>query len=261
MFTKEMINEKLIRIHLPGNVFAYYLEGDTSGLLIDTGFGYGDLKSFIDSISTKPYILVCTHGHLDHAGGVVQFDTVYMNHKDLDVARMHTDTELRTNYFKSSVSDFKEELVQPMCPLDRYQNLEDGMTFDLGNLHVVSIDLPGHTPGSVVLYIPEYRIVLFGDAINSAGFLQLPESSSIPEYREALIHFNSFYKGKYDIALFSHPHNFGGTELVDETIELCDEIIDGTLIPVEMGDGIKAAKPFNEQNRRIDGKTANFLYK
>ena len=37
LFDVEKIHSHIIRIRMPGNVFTYYIKGDNSGILIDTG--------------------------------------------------------------------------------------------------------------------------------------------------------------------------------------------------------------------------------
>ena len=43
-------------------------------MLIDTGYGYGNLKQVVKSITDKPLYIVNTHGHVDHTSGNAQFE-------------------------------------------------------------------------------------------------------------------------------------------------------------------------------------------
>ncbi|MBR0418345.1 MAG: MBL fold metallo-hydrolase, partial [Erysipelotrichaceae bacterium] len=70
LYQIEKINEHLDRVLLPGNVYSYIAQGKDKAILIDTGFGLGPYKSFVEErLNGKPYELILTHGHLDHAGG------------------------------------------------------------------------------------------------------------------------------------------------------------------------------------------------
>src|SRR5437867_7145868 len=51
----------------------YLLEGKDSTLLIDAGLGLADLKDFVQTLTSKPLIIVNTHAHPDHSGGDFQF--------------------------------------------------------------------------------------------------------------------------------------------------------------------------------------------
>ncbi|MBA5728688.1 hypothetical protein HW423_02690 [Aerococcaceae bacterium INB8] len=35
--------------------------------MIDTGFGDGDLRQYVDNLLDMSYDVICTHGHPDHA--------------------------------------------------------------------------------------------------------------------------------------------------------------------------------------------------
>ena len=261
-FSSEKIRPNVTRISCAGNVYAYLAEGEEAAALIDTGFGVGSLKAYVDSLTSLPYVVLLTHGHLDHASGAGEFSEVYMNHRDLQLAEEHTKTDRRRAGFEGiPVDDF----IPPMDP-ERYLPLKDGQNFDLGGLTVTALELPGHTPGSMAVLIREHRLLLLGDACNSYGYLQLPESSSVREYRDSLIAFRK-NEDLYDDVIYSHPHNTGGKEILEETISLCEEVLaeDFTGISVDnvpwIGEKVLLAKAVDESSHRLDGGTANFLYR
>src|SRR5262245_39624199 len=68
-FTAKQIANKTWLIDDHGIDNIYLLEGKDSALLIDAGFGLANLKSFVGQLTSKPLIIVNTHGHPDHAGG------------------------------------------------------------------------------------------------------------------------------------------------------------------------------------------------
>lgn len=53
----------------PARVASTLIIGNTKALLIDTGYGYGNLKSVVRSLTDLSLRVVNTHCHLDHAGG------------------------------------------------------------------------------------------------------------------------------------------------------------------------------------------------
>lgn len=63
--------------------YAYVVEGERRSLLIDAGTGTGDLRGLVESLTGLPYDVVCTHGHVDHCGGIGQFSKVYMHPADV----------------------------------------------------------------------------------------------------------------------------------------------------------------------------------
>ena len=72
---------------------------DERALLIDCGMGYYDLVGTIARLTDKPYVVVITHGHPDHAGMMHLFDQVYMNEKDLPLLPWAARTEFDLNEF------------------------------------------------------------------------------------------------------------------------------------------------------------------
>jgi len=87
----------------------------------------------------------------------------------------------------------------------------------------------------------------------------------VEEYRDSLMAFRK-YSDLYDEVWYSHPHNFGGKEMVEETIKLCDELISGARVGVhgneqERENGVFRAKPTDVNDRPLDGSFSNFLYK
>jgi hydroxyacylglutathione hydrolase len=56
----------------------YLVAGDERALLIDTGWGIGDLPGVVASLTDLPLLVVNTHGHPDHTVRSWQFERVHM---------------------------------------------------------------------------------------------------------------------------------------------------------------------------------------
>lgn len=63
------MGDNIYHIWEPAGVASSLIIGKTKALLIDTGYGYGDLRSVVRSLTDLPLRVVNTHCHLDHAGG------------------------------------------------------------------------------------------------------------------------------------------------------------------------------------------------
>lgn len=74
----------------PAGVASSLITGKTKALLIDTGYGYGDLKSVVCSLTDLPLRVVNTHCHLDHAGGnyLFQKNTKELRNTDNDLQKI-----------------------------------------------------------------------------------------------------------------------------------------------------------------------------
>ena len=168
-------------------VFMDLLVGSHHGLLFDTGYGYGDLKQVVRSLTDKPIYVVNSHGHVDHACGNEAFGGAYIHLLDMELCREHNGPALR-----------QAELDAAQVPLDfdlqahlklgtgKLQPVGEGDCFDLGGLSCHVVHLPGHTAGSIGLWCPEKRLLYVGDAMNCFVWLFLPEAQSLSTYIQSL---------------------------------------------------------------------------
>ena len=173
-----------------GSIFV--LVGKDKAMVIDTGTGIGDLPAVIRKITDKPIVLVITHAHGDHTGGLGWFDEYYMNAADEGKYDMGG-ADFRRNYAHSIAQRSgktypydPETDIQPW-PADAHpvrRDLEDGQSFDLGDRVVTAMRAPGHTPGSMVLLDPKTRILFAGDACNcNTLFGSLPGMRPLSAWR------------------------------------------------------------------------------
>ena len=69
--------------------------GSHHALLFDTGYGYGDLRSVVQTITELPLYVVNSHGHVDHACGNASFGGAYIHPLDMELCREHNGPEMR----------------------------------------------------------------------------------------------------------------------------------------------------------------------
>lgn len=91
-FKTEKVTDRITRIFCFLELM-YLTEGDNAAALLDSGSGFGNLKDCIDGLTDKPLIVLLTHGHVDHAMGADEFQTVYMSRKDHDIFKEHGTTD------------------------------------------------------------------------------------------------------------------------------------------------------------------------
>ena len=53
-----------------------------------------------------------------------------------------------------------------------------------GGLEVLAVQVPGHTPGSIMAFVPEYGLLLTGDDWNPCTWMWFPESLSVVAWRK-----------------------------------------------------------------------------
>jgi glyoxylase-like metal-dependent hydrolase (beta-lactamase superfamily II) len=219
-FTAKQIANKTWLIDDHGIDNIYLLEGKDSALLIDAGFGLANLKSFVGQLTSKPLIIVNTHGHPDHAGGDWQFANVYVGANDVELARYYTDPKMmgmiQDSLFKIKVPDaVKFTNTKPVQTL--FSPVKESYTFKLGGRNVEVIDAKGHTPGSICLLDSETKFLFTGDNIEPVTWLFLKESLPIDVYVQTQQKLLAI-KGKFTKLLPAH-----GGEL---TIQTLNDLID-----------------------------------
>ena len=264
-FEVERLSDLLVRVRMPGDVFAYIAEGAERAAVIDTGCGLGPYRAFVEErLNGKPYDLILTHGHVDHAGGASEFDRAWMRPEDLPTAAEHTQKAMRADYIRRSFHEPFTEDDMPAPKADGYDVLRPGQTFELGGETLEIVDLSGHTPGSVGILFQNARTLLAGDACCSLTLLFANGASlSVRDYQAHLRRAWEAYKDRVDHMLYSHPHNYGGPEVIPQMIALCGEILDDrdARIPSPGLFGPSyLAKPMGEDVRRLDGQIANLVY-
>ncbi len=262
-FESTKISPTTTRIRAPGFELMYLVEGKEKAALIDTGSGLGFLRAYVEKLTKKPILVLLTHGHVDHAMGAGEFETVYMNHVDDYIYNQHANMEFRRDGLFLCPQKVEEEEIIPAKPLEEIHQMAGGDSFDLGGLHIDIYDLPGHTRGSVVMLIREERVLLLGDACNYLTFLHEPYSTTVKEYKANLEALKPQVEGKYDAVYLSHGPGNGGVELIDGVIQVCQDIMEGKTDDVPFG--FKDSKGFLakaeiERDVRIDGGVGNVIY-
>lgn len=142
---------------LGGSLYMYLLEGDEKAILIDTAYGFCDMKAYCERLTDKPVLAANTHGHLDHAGGNGFFTEVYM----------HENAPVDYKTFEGGPCDISK-LPHPDF---KKINLKDGDTIDLGNRCIEVIDISSHSNGSLAFLDGSHRLLFCGDELESSQVL------------------------------------------------------------------------------------------
>lgn len=127
------------------------------------------LVDFINSHKLTPIYLITTHGHYDH---VVGNAFVQQTWKDIKAIRHKDDEQLiASNYMIAE--NFGYPVTQPPVA-DSF--IADGDIIEFDDVRIEFYHVPGHSPGSVVLYLPSEKILIPGDVLfcGSIGRTDLP---------------------------------------------------------------------------------------
>ena len=122
----------------------YLVVGSEKACVIDTMNGACDLYEEVRKLTDKPLIVVNTHGHPDHIFGNMYFDNALLNPADLEIAK-----------FFAEGPEFVKILEEKNRKMPPFEPIFEGDIIDLGNRHLKVYELPGHTPGQIVLLLKE----------------------------------------------------------------------------------------------------------
>ena len=270
-FSAQDVSRHVTRILGNGDVCMYLVEGRERALLVDTGYGVGDLRGFVESLLTsagacKPYDVLLTHGHLDHAAGAGQFDGCYLSPADSELYALHADLDFRkgrvlarafADFARVEESDWVASDPAVLVPL------EPGKVFDLGNVRVRVIAAPGHTPGIVVPVIVEDRLALFGDACGVGTLVVEPFSTKVGVFLESLRGLKA-RECAWDSVIREHGTFVSTKRVLDDNIELAERVLAGTDAAEELefhgAPVFRAARLDPETGARADGREGNLIY-
>jgi hydroxyacylglutathione hydrolase len=184
----------------------YLVSGEKKSLLIDTGWGIGDLPKLVASLSPLPLIVMNSHGHPDHTYGNSLFRQVHVHEADWFMVNQLQSKESRKWVIKKVLpKNLPEEFNLDMwaTSVPSLTPVKDGYVFELGNRHLQTISVPGHSPGSVCLLDSENRLLFTGDTVQNPSWLHLDESLPLSQFHENLKRLQGF-ADKFDYVLPAH---------------------------------------------------------
>jgi glyoxylase-like metal-dependent hydrolase (beta-lactamase superfamily II) len=127
-------------------------------LLSDVGVVPGELRAVIP-----------THAHLDHIGGVLDLPELPVWVTDEEAALIERGRHAVTDEVVPAHAEALADQLEPLTFIDEPYEIFDRHADVFGDGSVVVVPMPGHTPGSVGVFVtrPDGRRVLHvGDAVN-----------------------------------------------------------------------------------------------
>ncbi len=201
-------------IDFQGRVWAYVVAESDTCTLIDTGIG-GELNVIIDGLGEAEYRpqqvrqIILTHCHKDHAGLAAELkrvtDAALLAHS-LDTPMVEGDTDVADPQLSGREKAIVEQLsgsIPDAEPAEVDAELEDGDEIEIGGEGAKVIHLPGHTPGSIGLFLPATRVLFTGDAAASLSGRPVTGFFNI-EPDEARRSFAKLSEVEFEMACFGH---------------------------------------------------------
>lgn len=153
------------------NIYLVYDESQRAGIIVDTGGDHQLVTPEIDKRQLEIRYILNTHGHFDHVAANAQLKAEY----NVPLGIHPADRELLLSGGGAALFGLAH---MPSPPPDL--ELTADFTLQVGDLELQVIHTPGHTPGSICLYLPGEEALLTGDTLfaGSVGRTDLPGGSA-----------------------------------------------------------------------------------
>ena len=167
-----MIHEILPVGMLQCNCSIFGDEATREAIVIDPGDQIDEILHVLARHKLSVKAIVITHAHIDHVGGAAKLKSatgapVYMNAKDQE---LYDGLEMQAAWLG----------VEPPERTDVDTPARDGDSLTLGETSFHVLHTPGHTQGSISLWIPGENKLIAGDTLfrDSIGRTDLPGGDS-----------------------------------------------------------------------------------
>jgi glyoxylase-like metal-dependent hydrolase (beta-lactamase superfamily II) len=154
------------------NCTVFWCDATKMAAVVDPGGDVSKIIDFLDSQQLTLEKILLTHGHLDHVGGTAELIAKY----NVPVEGPHIDDSFWIEALSEQCKMFGFAHVEGFTP-QRWLNEGDKITFGEQSLDV--LHCPGHTPGHVVLYHADTKLVQVGDVLfnGSIGRTDFPKGN------------------------------------------------------------------------------------
>jgi len=210
--------------------YSYLLNADDEAILIDSGYGAGNIREWCERFLNKPVSkIINTHDHFDHTANNCYFDLAYMAEESVPLA---------TRPFPS----FDGITFPRDYPV---QVVSDGEMIPFRGRDLQVFKIPDHAVGSIVILDRKRRILFCGDEMGMP--FGKPLNGTVAhwaELMEKLVPYRSEYDTIWGGAGKADP------DFVEKTLENCRRILAG-----EEGE-VYCRPPFNAwEETAEDGRT------
>jgi hydroxyacylglutathione hydrolase len=163
-----MIHEILPVGMLQCNCSVFGDEQTREGLVVDPGDDIEEVLEIVRRHGLTVKAIVITHAHIDHIGGAQKLKSatgapVYMNPNDTQLQKM---LDVQASWLG----------MPPVAPVEVDTPAKDGDRLVVGTSELHVLHTPGHTQGSISLWLPGENKLVAGDTLfrDSIGRTDLP---------------------------------------------------------------------------------------
>jgi glyoxylase-like metal-dependent hydrolase (beta-lactamase superfamily II) len=189
---------------MKGGLACYYIEGSERNVLIDVP-GIEDTPKMVEkikSMSLQPNILILTHSHWDHSGGV---PILKENFPDVEIMISHQGIDSVKNI--SVFNEAYSNVTTGMKPITEITPIKQDSKIDLGKKILRIFETPGHSNCSISVLDEKNEVLYIGDSFGNLFRTDLHIAPIMPPEYSHLKLMESFEKikgAKYKSIALSH---------------------------------------------------------
>lgn len=152
-YKSELVGPGIWKILSAGD-FSYLVAGEKEAVAIDTGYGAGNIREYLQTLTDVPVKNVFnTHDHFDHTANNGYFEKAFMAKETIPLATIPYKSFEGIDF----IQDYERVAV------------EEGFIYDLGNRELEVFEIPDHTTGGIALLDKKGRFLFTGDE-----FMEMP---------------------------------------------------------------------------------------
>lgn len=144
------------------NCYIVYDEHTKRGFIIDPGAEALRICAEVEKLNVHPEAIVLTHGHFDHIMGIDGVKDIF---EDIPVYASAKEVELLADPSLNS-----SERIRKPYSVEPEHTVNDGESFEIAGIRLKGLFTPGHTVGSMCLYIEDSGVLFSGDTLFNGGY-------------------------------------------------------------------------------------------
>ncbi len=229
-YSHELIDAGIWAINEQNMVYMFLIEGSKKALLIDTGWGLGNLKDYVRCLTARPLIIVNSHGHPDHVSGNYHFESANISRADIPLMNKYHQKELRELKLRTAIPHIPEQFDTKQW-IDAVPSsvapIEEGHIFNLGGRIIEVIAIPGHTQGSIALLDHKEGLLFTGDSlIHGEMWFHTEGAATLSNYQRSLQKLLKL-SDRFEKVISSHGQVQLPPSTIEEIVASVESIING----------------------------------
>ncbi len=150
------MNIKVLKVG-PLQTNCYVVYDDEACVVFDPGYSGAEIAKHLDG--HKLDMIIITHGHMDHIGGLPDL----IEATGAPVLSYVGEVNRVLNPDIAMMMDSAYDGYQPVSKVDK--QVGDQEDFEIGNFHFKALHTPGHTEGSMCIYEKDAGLLFSGDTL------------------------------------------------------------------------------------------------